>query len=150
MGEGHKDSNSAINGLRVPEVWIRPYPCKVSGEVLYTEYLVAQRKYTLKTKARRGTTEIYVPTHYFGRLAVEISGGSYTYNMEKQTVYWRTEEEGDVTLTLHNPDIKVEESWISLYGPLLASILFMVAAIVLRNWLTPVIMAMKEDKMKID
>lgn len=95
--------------------------------------------------ARKGTTEIYVPSHYFASLAVEVSGGSYTYNKEKQSVYWTTEEEEEATLTLHNPAIKVEESWLSLYGPLLASLLFLVAAVVTSNLLTPIILALKEQ-----
>ncbi|TIA93051.1 hypothetical protein E3P81_01096 [Wallemia ichthyophaga] len=141
----NSQSKSLTDGLRIPDVWIRPYACKVSGEVLCTEYLVSLRKYTLRMAARKGTTEIYVPSHYFASLAVEVSGGSYTYNKEKQSVYWTTEEEEEATLTLHNPDIKVEESWLSLYGPLLASLLFLVAAVVTSNLLTPIILALKEQ-----
>ena len=109
---------------------------------------MSERRYVLRMRARRGVTEIYVPSQYFNTLNVHVSGGTYTYSRQQQTVWWDTADDVVVELTLTDANSKKQEgeSWISYYGPLVASVLFMLAAVLMRNWLTPHIVAIKEEQ----
>ncbi|TIB98826.1 glycoside hydrolase [Wallemia mellicola] len=142
-----KGDDSVTDGLRIPEVWIRPYASKVSGEPLEMAYNRGGKKYTLRMRPREGVSEIFIPAAFFDAVEVVIDGGSYEYVKSDQTVYWKTESSNDVVeMSIKNPKHKVPETFFSMYGPLIASLLFMLAAVVARNHIQPVLLALKEQQ----
>lgn len=142
-----KGNDSVTDGLRIPEVWIRPYASKVSGEPLEMAYNLRERKYTLRMRPREGMTEVFIPASFFDAVEVVIDSGSYEYIKSDQTVYWKTESSNNVVeMSIKNPKHKVPETFVSMYGPLIASILFMLAAVVARNHIQPVLLSLKEQQ----
>lgn len=92
------NDGSQIDGLRIPEVLVRPYISKLSGELISINYNYRSKIYNVSIKISKGINEIFVPNYIYPTIKIKISGGKYNHDKHNQTLYWdlRDAEDGQI------------------------------------------------------
>ena len=73
------------------------------------EYKLKFEEYSEYSTIQSKITEIYVPNYHYGCLqnfAVVVSDGSWTYDKENQTIYWKFDHNKDPLIKSHSFKIK--------------------------------------------
>ncbi|KAI9101783.1 glycoside hydrolase superfamily [Phlyctochytrium arcticum] len=87
-------------GGRALDAVIRPYVAKLAGEPLVMRFVMERLEFYLDFVSHVNasimeiprTTEIFVPLYHYGamkELDVQVSDGVWSYNPQRQTLYWR-------------------------------------------------------------
>lgn len=99
-------SGDITDGIRIPEVIIRPYPRKVAGDPVNITYDYEERVFTLEFIHKdtiNDLTEIFLPAHLVGNIPeVFVSDGSYSIDVVKRTLLYQHEN----TRNTHRVSIK--------------------------------------------
>lgn len=104
-----EEGNHHVGGRALDAV-IRPYAAKISGTPLSSVFMLNELAFELIFVTKKNApkvptpknslaniTEIFVPDYHLGQEdpLIVVSDGSFTYDMQKETIYWKTNPQED-------------------------------------------------------